>query len=105
MSSLFCSVEGEKSVYYFFHLRSPPSKNNPAITGFEIIDKNAKPSNSYRMVRVEKSEFADMAQKSEMVEEGEREIVEAATVNIVRVSFEENINPIAIGLLTLIFMS
>ena len=32
-----------------------------------------------------------MAQKSEEIEEGERRIVEAATVNIVRVSFEENL--------------
>lgn len=60
--------------------------NDPAITGFEITDKNEKP-----FVRVNKSEFVDMAQKSEEVEEGERTIVEAATVNIVRVSFEENL--------------
>ena len=60
--------------------------NDPAITGFEITDNNEVP-----LVRVDKSEFVDMAQKSEDVEEGERRIVEAATVNIVRVSFEENL--------------
>lgn len=60
--------------------------NDPAITGFEITDKHEKP-----LVRVDKSEFIDMAQKSEEVEDGERRIVEAATVNIVRVSFEENL--------------
>jgi hypothetical protein len=60
--------------------------NDPAITGFEITDKNEKP-----LVRVDKTEFIDMSQKSEEVEEGERKIVEAATVNIVRVSFEENL--------------
>ncbi|MHB8260600.1 MAG: hypothetical protein ACYDCN_05490 [Bacteroidia bacterium] len=60
--------------------------NDPAITGFEITDKNEKP-----LVRVDKSEFVDLSQKSEEMEEGERKLVEAATVNIVRVSFEENL--------------
>lgn len=60
--------------------------NDPAITGFEITDKDENP-----LVRVEKSEFADLSLKSEEVEEGDRKIVEAATVNIVRVSFEENL--------------
>lgn len=60
--------------------------NDPAITGFEITDKNEK-----ALVRVDKSEFVDLSQKSEEVEEGERKIVEAATVNVVRVSFEENL--------------
>ena len=60
--------------------------NDPAITGFEITDKNEKP-----FVRVDRSEFVDMAQKSEEVEEDERKIIEAATVNIVRASFEENL--------------
>lgn len=60
--------------------------NDPAITGFEITDKNETP-----LVRVDKSEFVDLAQKSEDIGEGERKIVEAATVNVVRVSFEENL--------------
>lgn len=58
--------------------------NDPAITGFEITDKNEKP-----LVRVDKSEFTDLSQKSEEIGEGERKIVEAATVHVVRVSFEE----------------
>ena len=60
--------------------------NDPAITGFEITDKNERP-----FVRVERSEFLEMSQKSEEIEEGERTITEAATINIVRVSFEENL--------------
>ena len=60
--------------------------NDPAITGFEITDKNEKP-----LVRVDKKEFVELAQMSEDVEEGERKVIEAATVNIVRVSFEENL--------------
>jgi hypothetical protein len=60
--------------------------NDPAITGFEITDKNEN-----ALVRVDKSEFVDLSQKSEEVEEGERKIVEAATVNVVRVSFEESL--------------
>lgn len=60
--------------------------NDPAITGFEITDKNEKP-----LVRVEKREFGDLSQKAEEIEEGERKLIEAATVNIVRVSFEENL--------------
>jgi len=61
-------------------------KNDPAITGFEITDKNEKP-----LVVVDKSEFEELSQKSEEIEEGERKLIEAATVNIVRVSFEENL--------------
>jgi hypothetical protein len=60
--------------------------NDPAITGFEITDNYEK-----TLVRVEKNEFADLAQKSEDVEAGERKLVEAATVNVLRVSFEENL--------------
>lgn len=60
--------------------------NDPAITGFEITDKNEKP-----FVRVDKNEFGDLSQKSEETIEGERIIIEAAAVNIVRVSFEENL--------------
>jgi len=60
--------------------------NDPAITGYEIIDKNEKP-----LVRVSKDEFTDLSQKSEEIEEGERKLIEAATVNVVRVSFEESL--------------
>lgn len=43
------------------------------------------------LVRVDKSEFTDLSQKSEEVGEGERKIVEAARVHVVRVSFEKNL--------------
>jgi len=60
--------------------------NDPAISGFEITDRYEK-----TLVRVEKEDFSVLAQKSEETEEGERKIIEAATVNIVRLSFEENL--------------
>lgn len=60
--------------------------NDPAVTGFEITDKNEIP-----LVRVDKTEFDNLAKKSEEVEDDERKLVEAATVNVVRVSFEENL--------------
>jgi len=60
--------------------------NDPAVTGFEITDKNEKP-----LVRVERSDFVDLSQKSEIDSEGDRQITEAATLNIVRLSFEENL--------------
>ena len=60
--------------------------NDPAITGFEITDKNEK-----TLVKVDKQEFADLSQKSEELEEGERKLIEAATINVVRVSFESNL--------------
>jgi hypothetical protein len=60
--------------------------NDPAITGFEITDKNETP-----LVRVERNEFIDLSQKTEEVEDDERRIIEAATINIIRVSFEENL--------------
>lgn len=60
--------------------------NDPAIVGYEITDKNEKP-----LVRVDKNEFNDLAKKSDEVEEGDRTIIEAASINIVRVSFEENL--------------
>jgi len=60
--------------------------NDPAITGFEITDKDEKP-----YVRVARDDFADLALKSESESEGDRQIVEAATLNIVRLSFEDNL--------------
>ncbi len=60
--------------------------NDPAITGFEITDENEVP-----YIRIEKEEFEDLALKSEDIKEGERRITEAATLNIVRVSFEANL--------------
>jgi len=59
---------------------------DPAITGFEITDKDEKP-----FVRVDRDDFSDLALKSEIESEGDRQIIEAATLNIVRLSFEDNL--------------
>lgn len=58
-------------------------QNDPSITAYEITDINEKP-----LVRIERGEFDTMAIKSEELSEGERIITEAATLNIVRLSFE-----------------
>lgn len=60
--------------------------NDPAITAFEITDKKEKP-----YIRVEKSDFKDMTLKSEQIDENRKHIVEMTRLNIVRVSFEENL--------------
>jgi hypothetical protein len=61
--------------------------NDPAITGFEVTDKDEK-----TIVRVEKEEFPDMFFKSEEeILEGERIRTESATLNIVRLSFEKSL--------------
>lgn len=59
---------------------------DPAITGFEITDKNEK-----AIVRVDKSEFPEMSLKSEDISKDERQLTQAAILNIVRLSFEENL--------------
>ena len=59
-------------------------QNDPSITGFEITDTQEKP-----YIRINREEFETMALKSEELSEGERVLTEAATLNIVRLSFEE----------------
>jgi hypothetical protein len=61
-------------------------RNDPSITGFEITDINEKP-----YIRVEREEFESLSLKSEELLEGERILTEAATLNIVRLSFEESL--------------
>ena len=61
-------------------------QNDPSITGFEITDNNEKP-----YIRINREEFEVMALKSEELSEGERVLIEAATLNIVRLSFEESL--------------
>lgn len=58
-------------------------ENDNSITGYEITDKNEKP-----LIRVEREEFEYISQKSEEVLEGEKNIVVAATLNIIRISFD-----------------
>jgi hypothetical protein len=60
--------------------------NDPAITAFEITDKNEKP-----YVRVERSDFKDMSLKSEQIDDNKKNITELTRLNIVRLSFEENL--------------
>ncbi len=60
--------------------------NDPAITGFELTDKDEKP-----IVRVDKEDFPSLFVKSEDILEDERILKEAATLNIVRLSFEESL--------------
>ncbi|MDD2798197.1 MAG: hypothetical protein PHV20_06345 [Bacteroidales bacterium] len=58
--------------------------NDPSITGFEITDKEENP-----IIRVEREDFTDLSLKSEEVLNDERILKEAATLHIVRLSFEE----------------
>lgn len=61
-------------------------ENDNSIIGYEITDKNEKP-----LIRVERDEFKYLSQKSEEVLEGEKNIVVAATLNIIRPSFDEKL--------------
>ena len=61
-------------------------QNDPAITAFEITDNNENP-----YIRVEKEEFEFLSIKSEEISDKERILTEAATLYIVRLSFEENL--------------
>lgn len=60
--------------------------NDPAITAFEITNKSELP-----YVRVDKQDFKDMSLKSEIIDENIKQIIEMTRLNIVRVSFEENL--------------
>ena len=61
-------------------------ENDPAITAFEITDGNEN-----QLIRVERSDFADLAKKSEEIRDDERRTIDAATLHVVRVSFEEGL--------------
>lgn len=60
--------------------------NDPAITAFEITDKNEKP-----YVRVDKADFKDLTLKSEQINDNNKSIIELTRLNILRLSFEENL--------------
>ena len=60
--------------------------NDPNITAFEITDKN-----EVSLIRVEKVEFDGMSIKSDEITNGERVLIEAANLNILRLSFEGNL--------------
>ncbi|MDR0763060.1 MAG: hypothetical protein LBF01_01000, partial [Bacteroidales bacterium] len=58
-------------------------ENEPSIDGYEILDKDEKP-----FIRVDRSEFEYLSIKSEEIEADEKIVKIAATLNIVRVSFD-----------------
>ncbi len=60
--------------------------NDPAITAFEITDKQERP-----YIRVERADFKDLTLKSEQIDENRKSITELTRLNIVRLSFEENL--------------
>lgn len=57
--------------------------NDPSISAFEITDKKEK-----TLTRITKDDFPSMSVKSDEIVNGERVVVEAATLHIVRLSFE-----------------
>jgi uncharacterized membrane protein YuzA (DUF378 family) len=61
-------------------------ENDNSITGYEITD-----SHENTIVRVEKKEFEYLAVKSEEVSDGERVVIVAARLNIVKVSFDSKL--------------
>lgn len=61
-------------------------ENDNSITGYEITDKNNK-----TLVRVDREEFEFISLKSEELSEGEKNIVVAARLNIVRISFDDKL--------------
>jgi len=60
--------------------------NDPAITAFEITDKREKP-----YVIVDRADFKDLSLKSEEIDDNRKSIIELTRLNIVRLSFEENL--------------
>jgi len=61
-------------------------ENDSSITGYEVTDKNEKP-----LVRVDRNEFEYMSLKSDEILDGERITTIAATLNIIRISFEDKL--------------
>lgn len=61
-------------------------ENDNSITGYELTDKSKK-----TLVRVEKNEFEYMSLKSDEILDGEKITTVAATLNIIRISFEDKL--------------
>ena len=59
---------------------------DPAISAFEITDEKENP-----YVRVERSDFKDLSQKTEIIDENKKTIIENTSLYIVRLSFEEGL--------------
>ncbi|PIP78204.1 MAG: hypothetical protein COW85_04995 [Ignavibacteria bacterium CG22_combo_CG10-13_8_21_14_all_37_15] len=58
--------------------------SDPSIIGFEITDCDENP-----LVRIEKEDFEDLSIKSEIVEDNVRIITEGASLNIIKLSFDD----------------
>lgn len=61
-------------------------ENDSSITGYEVTDKNER-----TLVRVDRDEFEFMSLKSEEILDGERTTVIAATMHIIRISFDDKL--------------
>lgn len=61
-------------------------ENDNSITGYEITDKNNK-----TLIRVDREEFEYISVKSEELSEGEKNIVVAGRLNIIRISFDDKL--------------
>lgn len=61
-------------------------ENDNSITGYEITDRYNKP-----LVRVDRDEFEYISTKSEELLEGEKNIIVAARLNIIRISFDDKL--------------
>jgi hypothetical protein len=61
-------------------------ENDNSITGYEITDRNERP-----LVRVDRDEFEYLSIKTEEIIDGEKKITIAATLNIIRISFDNKL--------------
>lgn len=61
-------------------------ESEPSIDALEITNRNEE-----AYVRVEKSDFKDLSIRTDVLTENKREITEVVRLNIVRISFEENL--------------
>lgn len=61
-------------------------ENDSSITGYEITDNNENP-----LIRVDREEFEYLSYKSEEILEGEKIVVLVATLNIVKISFDQKL--------------
>ena len=59
---------------------------DPAISAFEITNDKEQ-----AYVRVERSDFKDLSQKTEIIDENKKTIIENTRLHIVRLSFEESL--------------
>lgn len=61
-------------------------ENEESITGYEVTDRNENP-----LVRVDRNEFEALSTRHDEILEGDKSIKVKATLNILRISFEEKL--------------